>query len=132
MSTLASVIKMVKESVSGGKFKPAKILPAALLICVSLRRPGMSAMEVTADWTTELAKLTIPTGKNADGSQNLILASGYALVKCLMKSMKNKGLVTVAGDVGSVSFTGTGANAGGPVVIKGINDKPFIIRGTFQ
>ena len=132
MSTLASVIKMVKESVSGGTFKPAKILPAALLLCVSLRRPGMSAMEVTAEWTTELAKLNIPIGKNEDGSQNLIIASGYAFAKAFMKSMKNKGLVTVAGDAGSITFTGTGANGGGPVVIKGVNDAPFIIRGTFQ
>lgn len=132
MSTLASVIKMVKESVSGGTFKPAKILPAALLLCVSLRRPGTSAMEIISDWTTELAKLNIPIGKNEDGSQNLILASGYALTKAVMKNIKNKGLVTVAGDVGSITFTGTGANAGGPVVIKGVNDGPFIIRGTFQ
>jgi hypothetical protein len=132
MSTLSSVINSVREAVSGGKFKPAKLLPAALLICVSLRRTGMSAMDITSEWITELDKLHIPIGKNTDGTPNLITAAGYSLVKCITKSIKMSSLVSVAGTPGSITFTGVGENAGGPVVIKGANDSTFIIRGTVQ
>ena len=129
---LIELIKTIKETVVTGKISPAKVLPAPLLICVSLRRTGISAMDITSAWIVELDKLGIPIGKNPDGSQNLILAGGYALIKVFTKALKQNGLVTVGGAPGTITFTGMGGNAGGPVVIKGANDAPFIIRGTFQ
>lgn len=123
---------VIKNTISGDKFKPAQVLPTALLLCVSLRRPGMSAMEATSDFTEYLASLGIPTGKNTDGSDNLIIAAAYGMFKESMKQQKMNGLVTIAGAPGAISFTGTGANAGGPVVVKGINDMPFTLRGTMQ
>ena len=84
MSTLTSVINIIKNSISGGKLNPVKILPAPLLLCVSLRRPGMSAMDITSEWITELSKENIPIGKNTDGTNNLIIASGYAMIKSIL------------------------------------------------
>ena len=129
---LIELVKTIRETVITGKISPAKILPAPLLLCVSLRRPGISPMDITSEWIVELDKLNIPIGKNTDGSPNLILGAGYALVKVFTKAIKQNGLVTVAGSPGSITFTGTGGNAGGPVVIKGANDAPFTIKGIFQ
>ena len=123
---------LIKNTISGDKFKSAQILPTALLLCVSLRRPGMSAMEATSDFTQYLASIGVPTGKNTDGSDNLIIAAAYGMFKSGMKQQKMNGLVTVAGAPGSITFTGSGANAGGPVVVKGFNDLPFTLRGTMQ
>ena len=123
---------LIKNTISGDKFKSAQILPTARLLCVSLRRPGMSAMEATSDFTQYLASIGVPTGKNTDGSDNLIIAAAYGMFKSGMKQQKMNGLVTVAGAPGSITFTGSGANAGGPVVVKGFNDLPFTLRGTMQ
>lgn len=123
---------LIKNTISGDKFKAAQILPTALLLCVSLRRPGMSAMEATSEFTEYLASIGVPTGKNTDGSDNLVIAAAYGMFKTGMKQQKMNGLVTVAGAPGAISFTGTGGNAGGPVVVKGMNDMPFTLRGTMQ
>ena len=122
MSTLATVIKSIKDTLNTGKFKPMKILPAALLLSTSLRRPGLSAMDITAEFIRRKAMLGLPPGANTDGSPNLVNASAYALIDTMVKAIKLTGSVHFALPPGSISFTGFGANAGGPVVIKGFND----------
>ena len=122
----------IHNVISGDKFKAAQILPTALLLCVSLRRPGMSAMEATSEFTEFLAGLNIPTGKNTDGTDNLIIAAAYGLFKASMNQQKMRGRVSIAGAPGAISFTGTGGNAGGPVVVKGINDMPFKLEGIME
>ena len=119
----------IKKTISGDSFKSAQILPTALLLCVSMRRPGMSAMEATSEFTEYLSSIGIPIGKNTDGSDNLIIPFSYGLFNIQQKQERTKGHVVVAGAPGSISFVGTGANAGGPVVIKGANDLPFKLDG---
>lgn len=127
MSTLSSVINSIKNSVSSGKFKPMKLLPAVLLLCTELKRPGLSAMDITAEYIRLNGELGIPTGSNPDGTPNLINASAYALISSMVKGIKMNGSVSFALPPGSITFTGFGANAGGPVTIKGFNDG--IVRG---
>ena len=132
MSTLSTVVNMIKSSVEGDKFKPLKLLPPALLLCTAMRRPGLSAMEIMSDFTQELAKLGIPTGRNTDGSQNLILGTFYAYTKVFLKHLKLKAAVKVALQPGSITSTGTGANGGGPVVVKSFNDGIVTGDGTLS
>lgn len=132
MSTLSTVVNMIKSSVEGDKFKPVKLLPPALLLCTALRRPGLSAMEIMADFTQELAKLGIPTGKNTDGTQNLLLGTFYAYTKVFIKHLKLKAAVKFAIKPMSISSTGTGANGGGPVVVKSYNDGIVTGDGTIS
>lgn len=123
---------LIKKTISGDQFKGSQVLPTALLLCVSMRRPGMSAMEATSEFTEYIASLGIPTGKNTDGSDNLIIPFAHGIFETQQKQEKMRGRVTVAGAPGSISFTGTGGNAGGPVVIKGMNDMPFKLDGLIQ
>ena len=123
---------LIKNTISGDRFKPAQLLPTALLLCVSLRRPGMSAMEATADFTEYLASIGIPTGKNTDGSDNLIIPFAYGIFKTQQKQETMRGHVSVAAAPGSISFMGTGANAGGPVVVTGFNDLPVKLDGIIE
>lgn len=132
MSTLKTVVEMVKGAFEGNKFKPVKLLPPALLLCTALRRPGLSAMEIMADFTQELSKIGVPVGKNTDGSQNLILASFYAYTKVFLKHLKLKAAVKVAFKPMSITSTGTGANGGGPVVVKSVNDNIVTGDGTIS
>ena len=124
--------KQIKDIISGDKFKPAQILPTILLLCVSLRRPGQSAMEATSEYAEFLASHGIPTGKNTDGTDNLVLASAHALFEIGMKQQRMNGRVTVGGAPGAISFMGTGGNAGGPVVVNGSNNLPFKLEGIIQ
>ena len=108
------------------------VLPWTLIACTSLRRPGMSEMEATSEFAQYCAEIGIPTGKNTDGTDNLILKAAYGMYKIGMKQQRKNGLVTIAGTPGSITFTGVGGNAGGPVVVKGYNDGGFVLRGTIQ
>ena len=128
----SQLTQTIKNVISGDKFKAAQILPTALLLCVSLRRPGMSAMEATSEFTEYLAGLGIPTGKNTDGSDNLVIAAAYGMFKAGMRQQKMNGRVSIAGAPGTISFTGTGGNAGGPVVVKGVNDLPSKLEGIME
>ena len=129
MNTLETIIKSIKNSVSTGKFKPAKLLPGALLLCTALKRPGLSAMDIAAEYIRLNGELGIPTGANTDGSPNLINASAYAFSKTFVKAYKMNGGVNVAIAPGSITFTGFGENAGGPVIIKGVNDSIATANG---
>ena len=128
MSTLATIIDSIKGIVSGGKWKDPKVLSGALLLCTSLKRPGLSAMDITAEYIRLNGELGIPTGTNPDGTPNLINASAYALNSSIVRAIKMTGSVSFALAPGSISFTGFGANAGGPVTVKGFNDT--IVRGS--
>ena len=123
---------LIRKTINGDQFRGSQVLPTALLLCVSMRRPGMSAMEATSEFIEYIANLGIPTGKNTDGSDNLIIPFVYGIFKTQQKQEKMRGRVTVGGAPGSISFTGTGANAGGPVVIKGMNDMPFKLDGLIE
>lgn len=129
MSTFNSVITAVRDTISGGKLKPAKILPAALLLCTSMRRPGMSALDITSDFIAFMDENNIPTGRNTDGSSNLLITFAHGIIKSIVKSIKMNSVVTVAGAPGTITFTGVGSNGGGTMVVKGTNDAPFEIQG---
>ena len=90
MSTFNSVITAVKETISGGKLKPAKILPAALLLCTSMKRPGMSVLDITSDFIGFMDENDLPTGKNTDGSRNLLITFAHGIIKSIVKSIKMK------------------------------------------
>jgi hypothetical protein len=125
MSTLTTVIDTLKEVLSPGKFSVTKILPLPLLLCTSLRRPGLSAMDITAQFIAEMGNMNIPTGPNPDGSPNLINALAYAYSTVLVRNIKLNGVVQMAIPPGGMSLKGVGMSSAGPVAVELINDQPI-------
>lgn len=111
---------------------PVQVLPAILLKCTSLTRPGLSAYKIATEVIQNNEKLGIPTGANPDGTENLINAYTYNIVKSLVDALKNDAAVSVAIPLGSLLIQVNGANGGGPVTCIGSNLKDSIGRGIIQ
>ena len=62
----------------------------------------MSAMEATSEFTEYLAGLGIPTGKNTDGSDNLVIAAAYGMFKAGMRQQKMNVLCPACGGIGEL------------------------------
>ena len=111
---------------------PAQTIPSLLLLCESAKRPGLSASVLAAKIIARLHEIDIPTEKNPDGSDNLIIKFIRILSEELVTCIKDNAVVFSEIPSGSISVTGTGGNAGGPIVVNGMNDKPVTIRGVIQ
>lgn len=102
--------------------RPAlKMIPALLLICELKNRPGLSAIALTSAIIRRLPEAGIETGVNPDGSQNKINQFVRIMCEEIITEIKDNARVTCVIEPGSVVSQGTGANAGGPVVVMSTN-----------
>ena len=129
--TISNIVNSVTNTLNSARV-PANILPPLLLKCSSLTRPGLSAYRIATEVIQNNEKLGIPTGANPDGSENLINAYTYNIVKCMVEALKNDASVQVAIPMQSLIIQATGANAGGPVTCVGSNLIDSISRGIIQ
>lgn len=98
-----------------------KMIPALLLICELKNRPGLSAIALTSAIIRRLPEAGIETGLNPDGSQNKINQFVRIMCEEIITEIKDNARVTCVIEPGSVVSQGTGANAGGPVVVMSTN-----------
>ena len=103
---------------------PFPQLPRLLLVCSMIRRPGLSVIQSTANIVKDLNKLGIPTGPMPDGSANLTVAFTFANTKEIYRAMKKDASIQVGFQPGSMMLTAYGSNAGGPIVVTGMNMSP--------
>ena len=125
-------IKQICESITKlftNALPPVPQLPRVLLVCSMRKRQGLSAIRSTSNIVKDLNKLGIPTGPMPDGSPNLTVAFAFASTKENFRALKKDASVQVGVQPGSMMITGSGANAGGPVNIQGVNTSPSIAVG---
>lgn len=108
---------------------PLQKISAILLLCISMRRPGMSAMNTTASIINENMQFGINPGPNPDGTPNLVNAYTYNITKGIMDDIRKNASVQCVIPVGALNITCTGGNAGGPVTATGSNTLPLTIKG---
>lgn len=102
--------------------KPMTYIPAALLVCSAINRPGLSVMTVAANIIRRQTEAGAPVGPSADGSPSIAERMERIRVEEIFKAIKLDANVQIGLPIGGIKITGTGANAGGPVVIKGFNN----------
>lgn len=117
---IKKIADTIKAAINAAR-PPQSTLPAILLACSAISRPGLSAMELTASIISKQKKNGVRFGPMPDGSQN-----GYELmIKTLceefVSAFKFKSQVQAAVPIGGMQIIATGANAGGPVVVNGTN-----------
>ena len=100
---------------------PFPQLSRLLLVCSMIRRPGLSVIQSVANITKDLNKIGIPTGKNPDGCENMSLGYSYAYVNEIYRALKKDTSLQVGVAPGSLMITAFGSNAGGPIVVQGMN-----------
>jgi hypothetical protein len=111
---------------------PFPQLSRLLLVCSMIRRPGLSVIQSVANITKDLNKLGIPTGSMPDGSANLTVAFTFANTNEIYRAMKNDASIQVGAQPGSMMVTAYGANAGGPIVVNGMNISPGMLFGNLK
>lgn len=104
------------------KARPAlQPIPALIMLCSLMQRPGLSAALIAAAIIRRQSEAGAPTGALPDGSRNVAEAMEVIRVEEILKAIKQNAKVEVVVPPGSITFTGTGANSGGPVVVTGTN-----------
>ena len=118
--------------VLGSARKSAPSIPPILLLCEIMNRPGLSAMALTAAIISRLAEEGFETGANEDGSKNK--NNEFIRIMCeeLVNEIKNNAVVESSISPGTISVTGVGGNAGGPITIQGFNDKIASVKGIIR
>lgn len=109
--------------------KAAPKINGFILACSLMQRPGLSTLVSAANIAKDLAKLGIPTGKGPDGSDNLIIASVISVMEETYRALREDGVVESAILPGTLTFVGTGANGGGPIVVTGPNITTGEVKG---
>ena len=128
---ISNIVNAVTRTLEGAKI-PAETLPATLLKCISMARPGLSAYKITAQIIENNKLLGIPVGPNPDGSPNKINQYTYNVVKTIVDAIKNDASVQVSIPLGSLMIQANGANAGGPIVSTGTNLIDSIAKGIMR
>lgn len=88
------------------------ILPGLLIACSMCKRPGLSPIQSTANITTDLAKLGIPTGQMPEGCANMSVGYSYAQTKEIFRAIKQDASAQLAFMPGSINFVVGGAGGG--------------------
>jgi hypothetical protein len=107
-------------------------MPAILLLCAAMNRPGLSRTRSLANICRSLEELGIPTKNNPDGSPNLIVSVASATLEEVYRAMCEDAVVQGGAQAGTVSIMSQGANSAGPVVSTGTNTLPFNIFALIQ
>lgn len=111
---------------------PLQIIPPILLIYELYQRPGLSAIALASSIIKRLPEAGIETGVNNDGSPNKINQFVRILSEEIIQEIKDNARVTCVVESGTINSLGTGANAGGPVVVTSVNTIPINIMGIIQ
>lgn len=128
INTIANNIEKVFSSV-----RPAlQTIPPILLISEIYQRPGLSAIALASAIIRRLPEAGIETGVNNDGSPNKNNQFVRILCEEIVKEIKDNARVTCIIEPGTINSLGTGANAGGPVVVNSINTTPINILGIIE
>lgn len=112
--------------------KPVQTVPPILLICDIHQRPGLSAISLTNAIITRLPEAGIETGVNNDGSPNMVNQFVRIICEEFIKEIKDNARVTCVIEPSSINSVGSGANAGGPVVVTSVNTLPVNTLGIIQ
>lgn len=117
---IEKIVSMVSSLVSAAR-KPIETVPAFLIMSGAITRPGLSPMVLTSNIMNRFAEAGCYSGPLKDGSPNRMEIMERIRAEEYIKALKFDSRVQVAIAPGAIQITGTGANAGGPVVVQGMN-----------
>ena len=120
MVTIQSICNSIKEFINKHR-TPFPQISRSLVVCSTLKRPGLSTILSVSNIVNDLNKLGIPTGPMPDGTPNLTIAFVFASVKEVYRAAKHDMSIQVGFLPGSLGIVGEGHNAAGSFVVWGKN-----------
>ena len=107
-------------------------IPPLLLLCEVFQRPGLSAIVTTGNIIKRMPEAGIETDINPCGAHNVNNMFIRIICEEVIKEIKDNAKVTCVLQPGTINSIGTGANAGGPVVVTSYNTIPVNTMGIIQ
>lgn len=129
---LSNIVQKLTSFIQNKLSLPLVSIPAVLLICSTIKRPGLSPMLITSRIINRQQEFGAPIGVNIDGSPNLMNQMFYIIVDELVKALKMEGKVEIGISPGAITTTGFGANAGGMVSVVSTNNAPVSGSGIIR
>ena len=111
---------------------PLVPLPAIMVVCASVRRPGMSPMLISSRIISRQSEFDGRIGVNIDGSPNKMNHLIRIMVEEVIKGIKMEGKVTIGVPPGGITTVGTGENGGGPMVVTSNNVTATSFTGVLE
>ena len=111
---------------------PLQSIPPLLLLVGVTQRPGLSAIALTGSIIKRMPEAGIETDINPCGAPNVNNKFIRIICEEVIKEIKDNAKVTCVIAPTSINSIGTGANAGGPVVVTSYNTIPVNTMGIIQ
>ena len=96
---------------------PAKTIPAALINCGAIMRPGLSPTVIASNIVRRMPEAGAENSEFSKVAEAMERVRVEEIVNAIKSDMK----IEVGLAPGSIQFTGVGANGGGPVEVTGFN-----------
>lgn len=116
-----SIVQNITSFIQNKLSIPLIPIPAIMLVCSTLKRPGLSPMLIASRIISRQSEFGATVGVNIDGSPNMMNQLIYVMTDEIVNAIKMESKVEMAIAPGAITTTGTGANSGGPVVITSTN-----------
>lgn len=130
MGTVENIIQTIQASISQSKAK-SKDIPTPLILIGANNKSGLSAREIAKEIIIRQQEAGAPIGPLPDGSDSITEKMEVIRAEVLIKHLIQNAKITVVVPAG-ISLTATGANSGGPVVVKGLTDRFVAAKGIIQ
>ena len=126
--TVASTCEKLNELITKVR-TPMTQIPAILIACSAIQRPGLSPMLIASNIIRRLPEADYYFGPLADGSPNRTEALIVIAVEEIVKAIKEDLWIQGAIPAGGATMVGTAATAGGPAPVTVTNAAPIKVVG---
>lgn len=101
-----NIIQRLSSFIQNKLSIPLIPISAIMLLCSTIKRPGMSPMLITAKIIDQLGEKGVPIGVNIDGSPNLMNQMYFTMVDQIINAIKMDGKVEIAIAPGAIVSSG--------------------------
>ena len=126
--TIATICEKIEKLISKVR-APMTQIPAILIACSAIQRPGLSPMLISSNIIRRFPEADIFSGPLDDGSQNRTEALVVIIVEEIVKAIKSDLWIQGAIPPGGATMAGTAATAAGPAPVTVTNAMPIKIVG---
>lgn len=119
-----NIIQRLSSFIQNKLSIPLIPISATMLICSTIKRPGLSPMLITSKIIDEMGDKGAPISVNIDGSPNLMNQMYFVMVDQIINAIKLDGKVEIGIAPGAIVSSGFGINAGGMMPVTTSNVAP--------
>ena len=129
MTTIKKIADAINNAINRVR-PPQSTIPAILLVCSAINRPGLSAMELAGRVISKQKKHGLAFGPLPDGAQNGYETVIKVFAEEIVDMFKNKCRVQAATPIGGIMGIGTAQTSSGPAQVTTINANAVKVDGT--